>query len=357
MPIARRYDTFTLHIGSVDIDADIDVDYVSGSAGDGETLVLDLTYLTGRPLAKSFDIDFETQPAAIFSQPPPKPTATYEPNEPDDTNVNERQSGTLTVAFPSHNALLGAIRQSVISMNTPGHITIKHVATATIKQNTSPEFVEGVLLPGGLGIDKTARRSILENLAAGTDVGVPVIAYDPDVDDTLTYSLEGSGKFRINPSTGQIQTTTILDYETSPDPDREDNHYSLTAGVTDGEGGDDFITVLIEVRDSHVLTHAPTFDEGRTTNRYVPEDAAPNTNIGKPVSATDADTADADLTYTLQGIHAGFFEIDRTNGQLKTSAALDYESQNTFYVTVRVEDDADNTDEILVTINVTDVPD
>ena len=76
-------------------------------------------------------------------------------------------------------------------------------------------------------------------------------------------------------------------------------------------------------------------------------------NIGTPVSATDADRNT--LTYSLRGIAALNFDIDSTNGQLKTKAALDFEIKPSYSVIVSVSDGRGGSDSIAVTINVTDV--
>ena len=75
------------------------------------------------------------------------------------------------------------------------------------------------------------------------------------------------------------------------------------------------------------------------------------------MSATDLDAGDT-LTYSLEGTDASSFAIDTTNGQLKTSAALDhdFEGSNGYFVTVKVVDDWHGaSDTIVVAINVTDV--
>ena len=69
------------------------------------------------------------------------------------------------------------------------------------------------------------------------------------------------------------------------------------------------------------------------------------------------------LTYGLRGADAASFDIESTTGQLKTKAALDHETQDTYMVTVTVtdgKDAADNfalavDDTIRVTITVMDV--
>ena len=92
---------------------------------------------------------------------------------------------------------------------------------------------------------------------------------------------------------------------------------------------------------------APVFTEGTSTTRSVAENTASGQNIGAPVTATDADTSDT-LTYTLAA-----FGIVRSSGQLRTSAPLNYETKDSYAVTVSVSDGNGGADSINVTINVT----
>ena len=90
-------------------------------------------------------------------------------------------------------------------------------------------------------------RSVDENAAVGANVGAPVTAGDDD-GDVLTYALNGSGAFAIDPGTGQITVQGALDYETK-------SSYALTVAVTDGKnlsggadsGVDDTIAVTVSV--------------------------------------------------------------------------------------------------------------
>ena len=105
-------------------------------------------------------------------------------------------------------------------------------------------------------------------------------------------------------------------------------------------------------------------DQSDTATREVAENTEAGENIGAPVRATDADSGQK-LTYTLGGDSADVFDIDWATGQLKTKAALDEETGPSYTVTVRATDPAgipqadpavpDNSDEITVTITVTDV--
>ena len=204
--------------------------------------------------------------------------------------------------------------------------------------NNAPVFTDGT----------STTRSVAENTAANTNIGSAVSATDAD-NDTLTYTLGGTdaASFSIVSTSGQLQTSAALDYETK-------SSYTVTVSVSDGKGGTDSITVTINVTDvSEVTNNAPVFADGTTTTRSVAENTAANTNIGSAVSATDADNDT--LTYTLGGTDAASFSIVSTSGQLQTSAALDYETKSSYSVTVSVSDVRGGTDSITATINVTDV--
>ena len=106
----------------------------------------------------------------------------------------------------------------------------------------------------------------------------------------------------------------------------------------------------------------PAFDEGAAATRGVAENTGTGVDIGDPVAATDPDSGDT-LTYSLDAAGAESFDIDASSGQLRTKAALDYETKNSYSVTMSVSDgkDADgNADEmtdntITVTILVSNV--
>ena len=106
----------------------------------------------------------------------------------------------------------------------------------------------------------------------------------------------------------------------------------------------------------------PTFTEGNTITLTVDENTAAGENVGSPVAATDADSGDV-LEYELE-TGVSDFTLDTATGQLKASAALDYESGPTSYVFVLfVTDNKNQTggpasvldDSIVVTVNVNDV--
>ena len=211
--------------------------------------------------------------------------------------------------------------------------------------NEPPAFEEG----------PSATRTIAENTPPGDPIGAPVTATDPDDRaSALTYTLSGrdAASFAID-ANGQLTVgaDTALDYETQ-------REYRVTVTVTDPANATDRITVTIAVSD---VNEAPTFPAA-TATRSIAEDTAAEQAIGPPVTATDDDN-DL-LTYSLDPASEPFFAIDDRTGQVRTKAELDYETTDSYRVTVSVsdgKDDAGNPDlvpdaTIDVTVTVTDAP-
>ena len=191
----------------------------------------------------------------------------------------------------------------------------------------------------------TATREVPENTEAGENIGAPVTANDPDTGDTLTYTLEGADldSFDIDSASGQIQTKPGVTY------DHEiKSSYSVTVKADDNNGGTATIDVTITVAD---VNEPPKFSV-ETASRTIAENTTTGVAIGDPVTANDPDNDT--LTYTLGGTDANFFDIDTSTGQLRTQAALDYETRNSYTVTVTATDPSNATGEVTVTITVTD---
>ena len=165
-----------------------------------------------------------------------------------------------------------------------------------------------------------------------------------------------TASFAIDSMTGQLKTMADLDYEGTK------TSYMVMVTVIDGKNAednvdtttvDDTITVTIMVTD---VNEAPMFTTEPTT-RTVDENTVPNANIGIPVVATDVDSDDT-WTYGLSGPDAASFAIVDVGivddadggGQLKTKAALDYETKHDYEVTVTATDAGGETGTIRVII-------
>ena len=108
-----------------------------------------------------------------------------------------------------------------------------------VSLNTAPVFSDSESNP-----ITEAGRSVVENTAAGENVGGPVAATDAD-GGTLTYTLGGAdvASFDIDPDTGQITVGagTTLDFES------EKQSYTVDVTATDSSGASETITVTVTV--------------------------------------------------------------------------------------------------------------
>ena len=140
-------------------------------------------------------------------------------------------------------------------------------------------------------------------------------------------------------------------------PDADDVGYYLrvTTSYTDGQGPNKSLVQRSAnaVIAAPAVNNRPTF-AASTTSRDVAEDAPANATVGAAVTATDTDPGDV-LTYRLTG--SSLFRIDSSSGQIRVEAgaALDHETGPSHTVTVTASDTSNASDDISVTINVTDV--
>ena len=99
---------------------------------------------------------------------------------------------------------------------------------------------------------------------------------------------------------------------------------------------------------------APAFASAALT-RSIDEGSLAGHNVGPPVTATDADSDT--LAYTLGGTDAGLFELDGATGQITVGSGtvLDYETTESYSVTVTATDTHSATGVVTVTIEINDV--
>ena len=266
---------------------------------------------TGRPAIESYDVQYRTPREPWWSMPP--------------RNVTD------TAATLTHLLRNTLYEVQVRAKNADGDGPWSGSGWGTTGKNTAPSF----------GAASTTRM-VAENTEPGQAIGDPVAATDPDWGETLTYSLGGTdaAAFDIDTASGQLRTRDALDYETQ-------SSYSVTVVAEDSEGASDSIEVTIAVTNAN---EPPSFDPTDNT-RSVAENTEPGQAIGDPVAATDPEGNT--LTYSLGGTDADAFGIDEANGQLRTSAALDYETRSSYSVTLVAEDREGASASIEVAIAVT----
>ena len=340
-------DTITVTINVSDIDEDAPVDNVVDTRDDetpnnapifteGESVSLSVAENTGS------GVDIGT---AVSATDTDKDTLTYslDGTDADSFSINSTNGQIRTSAALDYETKSSYSVTITVSDGNDGSDMIAVTITVTDVEerltNSAPEFTDG----------ESVSLSVAENTGSGVNIGDAISATDAD-NDTLTYSLDGTDadSFSINSTNGQVRTNAALDYETK-------SSYSVSITVSDGYNGSGTITVTITVTDveERLTNSAPEFTDGESVSLSVAENTGSGVNIGDAISATDAD-ADT-LTYSLDGTDADSFSINSTNGQVRTNAALDYETKSSYSVSITVSDGYNGSDTITVTITVTDV--
>ena len=131
---------------------------------------------------------------------------------------------------------------------------------------------------------------------------------------------------------------------------------ALAVGAVEDGAGNQNLAVAATPVINAITDNAPPEFSSPTATREVPENTAANTNIGTALpAATDADNDP--LTYTLEGADAESFGFDPATRQLSTKSGVTYdrETQSSYAVTLKADDDNGGTDTIAVTITLTNV--
>ena len=138
----------------------------------------------------------------------------------------------------------------------------------------------------------------------------------------------------------------------------EDHYLRATATYTDAVFGSGKTAQAVSNKVPN-LNWPPEFEIPPPTFS-VPENSAAGVEIGTPVTAADQEMDP--LTYSLDDTDGASFDIESSTGQIKTKAPLDYETKDSYSVTVTARDRDVNdpevqSDTIMVTIDVTNEDD
>ena len=168
----------------------------------------------------------------------------------------------------------------------------------------------------------------------------------PDIDDyDYRYRKQSSGD-----NWTEVTNTTLDAPDVTLEDLDPDTAYDVEARAHNAEGTSPWGATGSGRTNAN---RAPTFDEGSSASRSLPENTAGFVDIGSAVAATDRD--DDTLTYELEGTDAASFRIDSSSGQLSTRGiGYDHESESRYQVTVKVADVWSGEDTITVNITVTD---
>lgn len=197
-------------------------------------------------------------------------------------------------------------------------------------------------------VGSNATYTIDENTANGTQVGV-VSFTDPDVADFHNFNIVGGNTgtaFAID-SSGSITVadSTQLDFEAT-------RSFPLEVEIADAGGLTSTVTITVDLTD--INDNAPIVDAGQTFT--VSENAVNSTIVGA-VAASDIDSVGLLQNWSItSGNSDGIFAINSTTGEISIldNSELNFEATNTYQLEVSVQDGANISAVVPVTINVID---
>ncbi|NOX45940.1 MAG: T9SS type A sorting domain-containing protein [Chlorobi bacterium] len=228
----------------------------------------------------------------------------------------------------------------IVEVEDNGTGNLSDVATITVSitdVNEMPNIADQVF-------------SVDENSSNGEQIGV-VLASDPDVGQTLTYSIIGGNTdnaFQINMSNGvlSVDNSGALNFEVTP-------VFDLIVQVQDNGPGNltnqaDITVSLLDMNDSPEMPDQAF---------YVDENSANGQVVGT-VTASDEDAGQT-LSFTIiSGNADGAFQMSTAGVMTVADASvLDFEINAVFDLVVEVEDNGTGnlTDQAMVTVHVNDV--
>ncbi|MCJ1960467.1 beta strand repeat-containing protein [Novosphingobium mangrovi (ex Hu et al. 2023)] len=195
----------------------------------------------------------------------------------------------------------------------------------------------------------TAPDHVLEGAAAGTFVGLTAFASDPDLADTVTYSLDddAGGAFTIASDSGVLSVAdgALIDRESAASLD-------VTVRATSSDGSHEVRTFTIAIADDDEFDVSAPFDTLGAPGGLVTENAGLGSATGIHVSAQDADATTNGVAYSLLDDDGGRFLVSATTGEVLVAGSVDREDGASRFITVRATSDdgshADTTFEIQV---------
>jgi VCBS repeat-containing protein len=198
--------------------------------------------------------------------------------------------------------------------------------------------------PTDIGLSNTI---IAENSNDGTIVG-SLSTTDPTENETFSYELinDAGGRFVIDGNQIKVADGTLLDFESN-------TNHTIQVRVTDSAGNTFVKNFVINVGDVDETNPGQSPTDITLTDNTLDENSPAGTVVGD-LSTTDPDAGDTH-TYTLVDDAGGTFVIDGDQIKVADGAVLDFETNPSYSVTVRVTDAAGNTYDKVFTINLNDI--
>ncbi|MFO0923541.1 MAG: VCBS domain-containing protein [Pirellulales bacterium] len=197
---------------------------------------------------------------------------------------------------------------------------------------------------GSVSDANATSNAVNENAANGTLVGLTASATDNDATtSTVTYTLtdSASGRFAIDLNTGVVTVAdgTLLNREANAS-------HTITVRATSADGSFTDQNFTIAINDVDEFDVGTVTDTNATTNA-INENASIGTLVGITATASDSDSTNNTITYSLFDNDGGRFAIDANTGIVTVAGAINRETDGaTRTITVRAtSSDGSHTDQ------------
>ncbi len=297
---------------------------------------------------------------ANVNEPPAFPAAADSRTIPENTAAGVNLGAPLMATDPDNDPLTYSLDRAGADAFHIDAASGRLQTKAALDYEDTPNYTLTVTATDPSGADDSVTVTItVENVnEAGTltlsspqpIVGTPLQATLTDPDDNVSGE---TWQWERPPGTPISGADTDTYTPVAGDVGR---HLQATASYDDGEGSGKSARAasVHPVRTAVSGNNAPSFPSTVPRTLSVPEDTPAGMELGDPIEATDTDSGDA-LTYSLDDTSAEFFDIGTSTGQLRTRAALDFEDESSYTLTVTATDQSGVFDTVTVTIGVGNV--
>ncbi|MBN8601229.1 MAG: cadherin repeat domain-containing protein, partial [Planctomycetes bacterium] len=223
-------------------------------------------------------------------------------------------TGVVTVAGAINREVDGASRSITVRATSSDGSHTDQIFSIAI--NDVDEFDVGSVTD-----TNAISNNVNENASAGTAVGITASASDADsTNNTITYSLfdNDGGRFAIDSTTGVVTVAGAINREV----DGASRSITVRATSSDGSYNDQIFSIAINDVDEFDV--GSVTDTNATSNN-VNENANVGTLVGITASASDADSTNNTITYSLFDNDGGRFAIDSTTGIVTVAGAINRE--------------------------------
>ncbi len=211
----------------------------------------------------------------------------------------------------------------------------------------------------------TVRIMSAADNTAGTGTGYTITVTDADANNDFNVSITGDPRFDFRRQTNTNTWELFLDTDQAVADSELNNQITLTYTVTDGGVGTIAArgTVMLTVVDTPVSFTSPATAAARTINLAEDTGTSPTTAHFMVQARSDdgagtrVDIARYELLDENMAVVSEYkgFQIDATSGDITLRSSLDYEMDETITLRVRATDDNDETNTLMLTVNVDDV--